>query len=339
MPFGQIVIGPPGSGKTTYCNGIQQFLELVGRKTAVINMDPANDHLPYKCTVNIEELVTHQDAMEEYSLGPNGGLLFCMDYVSANMDWLEKRLEPIKDDHYLLFDFPGQVELFTLADSVKKIIQILVGKWDFRLCCVHLVDAHLLSNTSKYISALLLSLATMLHLELPHVNVLSKVDLLEQYGELAFNLDFYTDVLDLQYLVEREAQNSAFSAKYRKLSAALCEVVQDFGLVNFCTLNIQDKESVLSVMRVVDKANGCVFGDLERVGLASPIGFANFAATTHADWDYYRSGEVQERYMNDISDEDVAKEMRAIAAAAAATRGEDGDTLAGTTKEERGRSS
>lgn len=36
----------------------------------------------------------------------------------------------------------------------------------------------------RYISALLLSLGTMLHLELPHVNVLSKVDLLRQYGKL-----------------------------------------------------------------------------------------------------------------------------------------------------------
>ncbi len=31
---------------------------------------------------------------------------------------------------------------------------------------------------------LLLSLNTMLHLELPHLNVLSKVDLIKQYGKL-----------------------------------------------------------------------------------------------------------------------------------------------------------
>jgi hypothetical protein len=41
----------------------------------------------------------------------------------------------------------------------------------------------------RYLAALLLSLGAMLHLELPHVNVLSKVDLLRSYGplgELAF---------------------------------------------------------------------------------------------------------------------------------------------------------
>jgi hypothetical protein len=31
MVYGQVVIGPPGSGKTTYCNGMSQFLRLIGR--------------------------------------------------------------------------------------------------------------------------------------------------------------------------------------------------------------------------------------------------------------------------------------------------------------------
>lgn len=53
-----------------------------------------------------------------------------------------------------------------------------------QLTAVHLVDAHLCSDPGKYISSLVLSLSTMLHLELPHVNVLSKIDLIERYGRL-----------------------------------------------------------------------------------------------------------------------------------------------------------
>jgi len=49
---------------------------------------------------------------------------------------------------------------------------------------VHLIDAHLCCDPGKYVSALLLSLSTMLHLELPHINVLSKIDLIENYGNL-----------------------------------------------------------------------------------------------------------------------------------------------------------
>uniref|UniRef100_A0A2I2ZIY5 GPN-loop GTPase 2 n=1 Tax=Gorilla gorilla gorilla TaxID=9595 RepID=A0A2I2ZIY5_GORGO len=47
--FGQAVIGPPGSGKTTYCLGMSEFLRALGRRVAVVNLDPANEGLPYEC--------------------------------------------------------------------------------------------------------------------------------------------------------------------------------------------------------------------------------------------------------------------------------------------------
>ena len=73
MSFGQLVIGPPGSGKTTFCNGMQHYLRLIGRTVSVINLDPANHQLPYDCAVDISELVSLERVMTEFSLGPNGG--------------------------------------------------------------------------------------------------------------------------------------------------------------------------------------------------------------------------------------------------------------------------
>ncbi|KAL3683808.1 hypothetical protein R1sor_001830 [Riccia sorocarpa] len=294
MPFGQVVIGPPGSGKTTYCNGIAHFFELIGRKTAVINLDPANDSLPYplvesnvtfqccyECAVNIEELIKLEDVMAQYDLGPNGGLVYCMDYLEKNIDWLKAKLEPFQD-RYLLFDFPGQVELFTLHDNAKNIITEMTKKWDYRLTAVHLVDAHLCSDPGKYVGALLLSLSAMLHLELPHINVLSKIDLIESYGPLAFNLDFYTDVQDLQYLQHHLSEDPR-AARYKKLTKNLCEVVEDFGLVNFATLNIQDKESVMDLVKIIDKSNGYVFA-----GYEGNINAYMKTAAAPVNWDYYR---------------------------------------------------
>lgn len=54
----------------------------------------------------------------------------------------------------------------------------------FQLTAVHLVDSHYCADPAKFISVLCTSLSTMLHVELPHVNVLSKMDLIEQYGKL-----------------------------------------------------------------------------------------------------------------------------------------------------------
>ncbi|KAM0973352.1 hypothetical protein FF1_016706 [Malus domestica] len=299
MVFGQVVIGPPGSGKTTYCNGMSQFLQLIGRKVAVVNLDPANDALPYECAVNIEDLVKLSDVMVEHSLGPNGGLVYCMDYLEKNFDWLEAKLKPLMKDHYILFDLPGQVELFFLHSNAKNVIMKLVKKLNLRLTAVHLVDAHLCSDPGKYVSALILSLSTMLHMELPHINVLSKIDLIESYGKLAFNLDFFTDVEDLSYLQYKLDQDPR-SAKYRKLTKELCEVVEDYSL---------DKESVGNLVKLIDKSNGYIFAGID----ASAVEFSKIAVGP-VDWDYYRYpfyfdstikslrltvAAVQEKYMKD----------------------------------------
>lgn len=39
-------------------------------------------------------------------------------------------------DHYLLFDFPGQVELFFLHSSAKAVIMKLIKKLNLRVCSI-----------------------------------------------------------------------------------------------------------------------------------------------------------------------------------------------------------
>ena len=95
MSFGQLVIGPPGSGKTTYCNGIQHYFQLIGRPCAVVNLDPANHNPPYECAVSVEELITLEETQRELNLGPNGAMVYCMEYVAKNLDWLKERVLPL----------------------------------------------------------------------------------------------------------------------------------------------------------------------------------------------------------------------------------------------------
>jgi GTPase SAR1 family protein len=73
MPFGEIVVGSPGSGKSTYCYGKHQLFSALNRPISIVNLDPANDNIPYPCAVDIASLITLQDAMAEHGLGPNGG--------------------------------------------------------------------------------------------------------------------------------------------------------------------------------------------------------------------------------------------------------------------------
>ncbi|KAF8156586.1 hypothetical protein B0H34DRAFT_627525, partial [Crassisporium funariophilum] len=256
MPFGEIVCGSPGSGKSTYCFGKYQLFTALNRPVSVVNLDPANDALPYPCAIDISSLITLGDVMDKHGLGPNGGMLYCMEYLEANFDWLEERLKELGDDAYVLFDLPGQVELSTNHESIKRIVEKLT-KNSFRLAAVHLCDAHYITDASKYISVLLLSLRAMLQLELPHINVLSKIDLISQYGDLDFNLDFYTEVQDLSYL--ENSLSASLPPRFAALNMAMISLVEDYGLVGFETLAVEDKNSMLNLTRAIDKATGYIY--------------------------------------------------------------------------------
>lgn len=132
MPFGEIVCGSPGSGKSTYCYGKHQLLTALSRPISVVNLDPANDNIPYPCAIDISSLITLRDVMDTYGLGPNGSLLYCMEYLDTNYDWLEERLLVLGNDAYVVFDLPGQVELSTNHESLKNIISKL-AKSGFRV--------------------------------------------------------------------------------------------------------------------------------------------------------------------------------------------------------------
>lgn len=57
-------------------------------------------------------------------------------------------------------------------------------------------------------------------------------------SQTAFNLDYYTEVLDLQYLLEH-LSDDPFFRKYKKLNEALIGLVEDYSLVSFTPLDIQ----------------------------------------------------------------------------------------------------
>ncbi|XP_014616870.1 PREDICTED: GPN-loop GTPase 2 [Polistes canadensis] len=259
--FGQFVIGPPGSGKTTYCNAMCKFLERMGRKVAVINIDPANENMEYVPSVDISELIKHEEVMSECDLGPNGALIYCMEFLEANIKWLITKVLNLKD-YYLIFDCPGQVELYTHHKSVSSIVEKLTQNL-VRLCSVHLIDSHHCSDPGKYLSSLILCTTTMLQIGLPHVNIMTKFDEMKKFkDQLDFNIDFYTEVLDLNYLLEKLDEHP-FTTKYKKLNAALISLVEDYSLVSFIPLDVTNQALLLQVKNAIDKANGYIYGGNE----------------------------------------------------------------------------
>lgn len=418
--YGQIVIGAPGSGKTTYCDGMQQYLRLLGRDCWVVNLDPANevplkpptqsdgaatsgggdDHeeddddegtnsqLPYETILDVcQDIISLDSVMSELHLGPNGGLLYCMEYIEHHLGEVLKLLRERlgmsndKNDHssraYLLFDLPGQIELTAHSGVVSRIAQRLVRELDLRLVCVQLVDAAVcLTDVSKFIGASLVCTASMMRLELPFVNVLSKMDLLQSSGmsmsagstkkdddsgnddeyandtsPLPFNLEFFTQCHDLRRLVDyldsnpmdfsgisgndneeylddpeyqraqQHTRSSTFHRKYHKLHHELCDVVEDFGLLSFLPLSIQDAESVGRVLARIDKCNGYVFvkdhsGSAEQNGTDGVSNNNNIhdvfssAMIADSEWGTGVLSDVQEKYLGDVMFREEISELK-----------------------------
>ena len=149
----------------------------MGRPTTAINLDPANESPGYEAGVSLGELITVGDAMEAYGLGPNGALLYCMEFLCSNVEWLEGRVAPLVEaGEFLVIDCPGQAELYTTHEGLSSLLTPLIRSLDLRLVALHLVDAHHCADPAKFIAGALLALQAMTRLELPHLNVLSKSD-------------------------------------------------------------------------------------------------------------------------------------------------------------------
>ena len=76
-------------------------------------MDPANENMPFEPEIDIFELINLGDVMEKLKLGPNGGLLYCMEFLEKNFSVVLTKLQEYQDQGcYFVFDCPGQVGYF-----------------------------------------------------------------------------------------------------------------------------------------------------------------------------------------------------------------------------------
>jgi len=87
--------------------------------------------MKYQCDIDIRELIDLFDVMRSpddeepgLGLGPNGAMLYCMQFLEINIDWLVSKILS-KQCRYFLIDMPGQVELFTNHNSLRNIIKLL----------------------------------------------------------------------------------------------------------------------------------------------------------------------------------------------------------------------
>ncbi|XP_042509569.1 GPN-loop GTPase 3-like isoform X2 [Macadamia integrifolia] len=245
MGYAQLVIGPAGGGKSTYCSSWYQHCVSVGRTIHIVNLDPATESFDYPVAMDVRELISLDDVMEELGLGPNGGLIYCMEHLEENLDdWLAEELDNYLDDDYLVFDCPGQIELFSHVPVLRNFVDHLRRK-NFNVCGVYLLDSQFMTDVTKFISGCMSSLSAMVQLELPHVSILSKMDLVT-------NKKDNDDYLNPEPRVLLPELNQQMAPQFEKLNKALIELVDEYSMVSFVPLDLRKESSIQYVLSQID---------------------------------------------------------------------------------------
>ncbi|ORY56538.1 GPN-loop GTPase, partial [Leucosporidium creatinivorum] len=175
-------------------------------------------------SIDIKDLISLEEVMEDLELGPNGGLIYCFEYLMNNLDWLQESLGDFEDD-YLIIDCPGQIELYT-----------------------HIPDP------AKYFSGVLSAMSCMVGLEVPSVNVMSKMDLVKKGTTGEKRRKDVNRFLDPDPELLRESAKKSTNPKFHALNSALVQLIEDFNMVQFLPLDVTDEESIGVVLSHIDNA-------------------------------------------------------------------------------------
>ena len=291
--------------KSTYCHAMVEHAAAASSSSVaapsrmqIANLDPAAEHFPYpvqSLAFDIRDLISVDEVMQELGLGPNGALLYCMEYLLDHMDWLQEQLDEIflaenDNDAYLLLDCPGQLELYTHVPIMKTVLDRMKDwGYDGSMVSIFCIDAAFLIDASKFLSGSLLSLSAMVALELPHISVLTKCDLMSEqeierilnYGSATHLWDLEQDRQSLLWMTttttntndnndnnnneettemtpeqrreqERLQQLERRRLQRERLTNSISQLLDDWQMVSFVPLNITSEESIDHVLSLAN---------------------------------------------------------------------------------------
>lgn len=246
MKKAHLIMGPAGCGKSTYCLEIYKNSKEVKKAIKVVNLDPSVENFSYPDCINIQDLIKTNDVMEELYLGPNSSLIFCMEYLVDNLTWLKKEIDSCYED-FFLFDFPGQIEIYTHSTIIREIIKFLISYCQIDITGLFFIDSQFLGDIGKYLSGCLTALSSMVSLEILSYNILSKMDLVKNVP--IYVLDKYLKPNMSCFLDELE---EVMNSKYKALSYSVLNLLEDFSMINFVPLDTTKFESLIEFFTLVN---------------------------------------------------------------------------------------
>lgn len=208
---------------------------------------------------------------------PNTKPLFSFPcrFLLQNLDFLTSALETLSEEYLIILDLPGQIELYTHIPVVPTLVKHLTrsGSLNVSLCAAYLLESTFVIDRAKFFAGTLSAMSAMIMLEIPHVNILSKMDLIKgsvPKRQLKRFLDPDTSLLEDDHPADappRPARGGGGGGKdpadkaslmggasFQKLNKAVAQLIDDFSMVSFLQLDVQDEDSLAGVLSYIDDA-------------------------------------------------------------------------------------
>lgn len=144
-----------------------------------------------------------------------------------------------------------------------------------QLVSVYLLESQFMEDPAKYFSGVLSAMSCMVSLEVPSVNVMSKMDLVKKGKQGQKRRRVVERFLDPDPELLRERADAATNPKFHDLNSAIVQLVspylllsdtfldsfvwptrqiEDFNMVQFLPLDISDEDSIAAVLSHIDNA-------------------------------------------------------------------------------------
>lgn len=228
------VVGTAGSGKSTLVREFGSFLKSRGYDVALVNLDPASDPI-YSADLNIRDFVKTEEVMNRYRLGINGAL---MKSVELMLEFVENFR--ISAD-FVLYDTPGQMELFIYSESGVEFVRRISDRFT---SAIFMLDSAMVKKPENFVSAILQSVVVSLRLSIPTIAVFSKSDLFD------VNID--------GLVTELKHETSLLAELMEKLLPILDYSTAKYRTIKISSVKKTGFEDLLSTLRELF----CACGDL-----------------------------------------------------------------------------
>jgi len=213
------ILGTAGSGKSELTHVFTRWMEMQGENALAVNLDPGAITIPYSANVDVRDYIKVEALMEEYGLGPNGGLMLASELMVELIDQLSSDIDDFGPD-VAVIDTPGQLEMFAFRDVGAQIAEGLSGEGKG---IIYLFDSALCRDPLNYVMNMFLVSAINSRFMLPQISVLSKADIL---GDELEEIEGWAE----EPLNLKEAIDNRLSGMNRLMSQDMMDVIDRLGV-------------------------------------------------------------------------------------------------------------